>query len=167
MTTPDYVDAALFLGMHSTDERLRVACKSFFTARVDDRLIMSMEQIGRCDDTIWRLDRDLQDAYYPFMDTLHTVVDIHRPAYDEADVQRGLSNPLCRRFPTHERLLLGMVMRREGRLTSASPRLVRRRPACLPVHPPEPVTGPEPCFPEPIEQLYQKSLAVRLPREVL
>lgn len=165
--TSDYVDAALFLGMHSADERLRIACKSFFTSRVDGRLVMSMEQVGRCDDTIWGLDRALQDAYYPFMDNLHTLVDIHRPAYDEADVRRGLSNPMFRRFPTHERLLLGMVVRREGRLTSASPRLVRPRPVCLPVHPPDPVTGPEPRFPEPLEQLYRESLAVRLPRGVL
>lgn len=164
-TAPDaYADAALFLGMNSADDRLRRACKAFFADRLHGRVVMSQEQVGRCDDTIWRFDRALQDAYYPFMDNLHTVMDIARPPYDEDDVRRGLDGEPPRTLPVHERLLLGMVLNRHGRLHSASARLLEHGArGGLPVAAPAPVSGPEPVFPEPLEKLYQQSLALRIP----
>ncbi|MGW4566354.1 DUF6190 family protein [Streptomyces sp. NPDC004561] len=162
----EYADAALFLGMNSADERLRVACKAFFAARLDGTLVMSLEQVGRCDDVIWGYARELQDAYYPFMDNLHTVMDIRRVGYDEADLRRaldgtGIPDPL----PVHERLLLGMVTGREGLLHTASPRLTRH--PGLPVRAPAAADGPEPVFPGPLEALYRRSLALRVPAGAL
>jgi uncharacterized protein DUF6190 len=155
-----YVDAALFMGMNSTDEATRIACKSFFVTRLDDRLVMSLEQVGRCDDLVWRFPREIQDAYYPFMDHLHTYMNIDLRGYDPADLE---CDPGDDSLPAHERLLLSLVISRGGVLHSASPRLIGRRG--LPVH--APVGDVERVFPQPLERLYQASLALRLPTILL
>jgi hypothetical protein len=158
------IDAALFLGMHATDDRLRLACKAFVIDRWHSRLTISLEQVGRCDDLVWGFGRAVQDAYYPFMDSLHTVLDIARPGYEEADVRRGLELRLPGTLPVHERLLLGMVLNRHGQLITASPRLLSGElSAGLPVRAPQPVAGREPAFPDGLERLYQESLALRVP----
>ncbi|WP_328302458.1 DUF6190 family protein [Streptomyces sp. NBC_00435] len=161
----EYGDAALFLGMNSADEDVRRACKAFFVDRLDGRLVMSLEQVGRCDDIIWGFSRELQDAYYPFMDNLHTVMDIRRLGYDEGDIQRAGDPELPRTLPMHERLLLGMVLGRQGLLRTASPRLTATTGLALPVA--AAADGPEARFPEPLERLYQQSLALRVPAESL
>ncbi|MFF4563556.1 DUF6190 family protein [Streptomyces sp. NPDC001435] len=166
MPADEYGDAALFLGMNSADETLRIACKTFFVTRLDRTLVMSLEQVGRCDDVIWGYGRELQDAYYPFMDNLHTVMDIRRLGYDAADLRRALDGDgIPDRLPAHERLLLGMVGNRKGLLHSASPRLPHH--TGLPVRAPAPVDGPEPDFPEPLEALYRQSLVLRIPADAL
>lgn len=159
-----FADAALFLGMNSADEAVRRSCKTFFVANIGSRLMMSLEQVGRCDDIVWGFGRGLQDAYYPFMDNLHTVMDIERRGYDEADLRCGTEG-LPERLPVHERLLLGMVLNRGGLLHTVSPRLLHHDG--LPVRAPAPVTAAEPSFPGPLEELYQQSLALRVPVEIL
>jgi hypothetical protein len=164
----EYIDAALFLGMHSVDDRLRIDCKAFVADRVRRRLTISLEQVGRCDDVVWRYGREVQDAYYPFMDILHTVMDIERPAYEEEDVRRGLDLPADAPLPVHERLLLGMVLNRHGSLTTASPRLLADGvDPVLPVRAPPAVAGDEPSFPDELERLYRNSLALRVPEGAL
>ncbi|MFE9534900.1 DUF6190 family protein [Streptomyces sp. NPDC006691] len=163
--TAEYADAALFLGMNSADDEVRRACKAFFVARCSGHLVMSLEQVGRCDDVIWGYSRELQDAYYPFMDHLHTVMDIERVGYDEADVRRGTEADAPDHLPMHERLLLGMVHNREGLLHTVSERLLGH--GALPVRAPDPVVGPEPAFPEPLEVLYRQSLVLRIPAGAL
>lgn len=161
----EYADAALFLGMNSEDEGVRRACKAFFVDRLDGSIVMSLEQVGRCDDIIWGFSRELQDAYYPFMDNLHTVMDIRRLGYEEADVVRATGTELPRSLPVHERLLLGMVQGRKGLLHTASPRLAATTGLALRAV--AGADGPEPLFPEPLESLYQQSLALRVPAEAL
>ncbi|MBV9139641.1 MAG: hypothetical protein JO115_01740 [Pseudonocardiales bacterium] len=153
-----YVDAALFLGMHSTDESMRIACKSFFAARLSDHVVMSWEQVGRCDDLVWRFPRAVQDAYYPFMDNLHTDMRIERRGYDAADLRVGLLAELDG-LAMHERLLAGMVLNRNGMLWSVSPRLLAH--ASLPVRAPK--ADVELLFPDALERLYRTSLALRVP----
>ncbi|MFD5144429.1 DUF6190 family protein [Streptomyces sp. NPDC058401] len=164
----EYADAALFLGMNSEDEDVRRACKAFFVDRLDASIVMSLEQVGRCDDIIWGFSRELQDAYYPFMDNLHTVMHIRRLGYEEADVLRATDTELPRSLPVHERLLLGMVQGREGLLHTASPRLAATTGFALrAVTGADGADGPEARFPEPLEDLYQQSLALRVPAEAL
>ncbi|MEV6673335.1 DUF6190 family protein [Streptomyces sp. NPDC051162] len=158
-----YVDAALFLGMNSADEATRIACKSFFATRLHGRVVMSWEQVGRCDDLVWRFPRDLQDAYYPFMDHLHTDMRIDRLGYTREDIEAGLGSDGTAGLPVHERLLAGMVLRRDGVLCTVSPGL--RACRALTVHPPE--AGPEVPFPEGLEKLYRASLALRIPHGLL
>ncbi|GAA1990096.1 DUF6190 family protein [Kitasatospora viridis] len=157
----EFVDAALFLGMNSADERTRIACKSYFAARLTGRVTMSLEQVGRCDDLVWRFPRQVQDAYYPFMDVLHTDMAIDRVPYEAADLSRGLAEETG--LPMHERLLLAMVRNRRGTLRTVSPRLLGG-PDGQVLAPP---AGPELAFPEPLEGLYQQSLVLRLPVDAL
>jgi hypothetical protein len=160
-----YADAALFLGMNSTDEALRIACKAFFAGRPHGPVVMSLEQVGRCDDVIWDYSRELQDAYYPFMDNLHTIAGIRREGYEEVDIRRALSQDVPAALPAHERLLLGMVLNRKGMLHTASPRLGFG--GRLPVRPVGAAPASEPLFPDPLERLYRQSLALRVPLERL
>ncbi|MEU5218660.1 DUF6190 family protein [Streptomyces sp. NPDC020807] len=162
-----FIDAALFLGMHSADESVRLAAKAFFVQRLDGRVVMSLEQVGRCDDVIWGYSRELQDAYYPFMDVLHTVMEISREPYDPADVRLALDDSADSAVPAHltftDRLVLGQVINRKGLLHTVRPRAAAF--PGLPVRgvPAPPVGEPEPAFPEPLERLYTASLALRLP----
>lgn len=109
----------------------------------------------------WGFSRELQDAYYPFMDNLHTVMDIRRLGYEEADVLHATGTELPASLPVHERLLLGMVEVREGLLHTASPRLAATtRLAVRAVTGADGGTGPGPGgpearFPGPLEDLYQ------------
>ncbi|WP_181793486.1 DUF6190 family protein [Streptomyces sp. WELS2] len=163
-----FVDAALFLGMHSQDDGLRVACKAFFVTRLDTRVVMNLEQVGRCDDVIWSYSRELQDLYYPFMDQLHTVMDISRQGYDRADVGPALSDPdLSDQLPFTDRLLIAMVVNRKGLLHTVGPRAAAFGELPVRAVGAWPADVPEPAFPEPLERLYRASLALRLPPDRL
>jgi hypothetical protein len=163
----EVIDAAAFLGMHAVDETTRRACKAFFVRRLHREVLMSLEHVGWCDDVVWGQPRSVQDAYYPFMDTLHSEMAICRLGYDEADIQAALGTPALQDLPMRERLLTGMVLCRDAVLHTASPRLAAR--GDLPVVAVVAVTPPdgEQLFPEHLEQLYQASLALRIPIEFL
>ncbi|MFC8495398.1 DUF6190 family protein [Streptomyces sp. NPDC057235] len=171
--TPVFVDAALFMGMHSADGAVRTAAKAFFADRLAagdaGRVLMSWEQVGRCDDLVWGYDRKTQDEYYPFMDVLHTDLAVERIGYEEADVRRAFTAPELDGLPTHERLLLAQVANRGGTLHTASPRLLRT--AGLPVAPLVPAGAPspdrEPAFPAYLEDLYQRSLVLTVDSDAL
>lgn len=165
MTGPaEVIDAAAFLGMHAVDEATRRACKTFFASRLHGgEVLMSLEQVGWCDDVVWSHPRSVQDVYYPFMDTLHTEMAICRVGYDEADIQAALGTAEAINLPMRERLLMGMVLRRGAVLHTASPRLAARRD--LPVAPVTPASDQP--FPEHLERLYRSSLALRIPIEFM
>ncbi|MEY9214940.1 hypothetical protein NI17_017335 [Thermobifida halotolerans] len=152
-----FVDAALFMGMHSRDAELRNACKRFFADRIDGRVVMSLEQVGRCDDLVWGYPREVQDAYYPFMDRLHTDMEIHRVGYDEKDVRAAWDDPRLHGLPAHERLAVAQALNRGGRLHTASPRLAARTD--LPVEAVGPLAW-EPSFPDHLERHYRDSLVL-------
>ncbi|MFJ4872790.1 DUF6190 family protein [Streptomyces sp. NPDC088757] len=177
---PTFVDAALFMGMHSEDDAVRHAAKAFFIGRLAageaGRVVMSWEQVGRCDDLVWGYDRKTQDEYYPFMDVLHTDLAVERIGYEEADVRRAFTAPELDGLPAHERLLLAQVVHRGGTLHTASPRLLRT--AGLPVAPLVPAApagapspggdlGEEPAFPAYLEDLYRRSLVLTVPSATL
>src|SRR3989344_6700820 len=119
----EFVDASVFLGMHSKDERIRVACKNFFVGRLNDQIGMSLEQVGKCDDVIWQYSREQQDTYYPFMDHLHTVMNIQRVSYTEKDIQEAVANPQLQDLAISDRLTIGMALARKAKLYSVNPRL--------------------------------------------
>jgi hypothetical protein len=155
----EIIDSTVFLGMHSRDESMRRHCKGFFVERLAGRVTMSLEHVGRCDDLVWRYPRETQDAYYPFMDMLHTDMDIRRIGYTEEDIRVALSDERLVYLPVHERLLLGMTIRRDAVLHTASPRLRHRTD--LPVRA---VTGDraELSFPDTLERLYAESRVLRV-----
>lgn len=157
------IDTVTFLGMHSTNDIIRGSCKTFFAQRLHDEIWMSLEHVGWCDDIVWQFPREVQDAYYPFMDTLHTDMAIHRVSYDELDIDTALTNPALTELPMCERLLIGMVVRHDAVLYTVNPRLRQRRDL--------PVVGvpvaQEKQFPKYLEQLYRVSLVLRLSPEML
>ncbi|MER5963141.1 DUF6190 family protein [Streptomyces sp. NPDC002057] len=171
-----FIDATTFMGMHSKDDAVRVAAKAFFAGRLAagdaGGVVMSWEQVGRCDDLVWGYDRGVQDEYYPFMDVLHTDLAVERVGYGEDDVRRAFTSPELDGLPPHERLLLAQVIGRGGVLHTASPRLAGR--AGLPVVPLAPLAsadapalGEEPSFPAYLEDLYQRSLVLTVVPEIL
>jgi Family of unknown function (DUF6190) len=158
--SPDVVviDASLFMGMHSTDERVRVACKAFVVERLAGKVVMPLEEVGRCDDLVWRSPRSLQDAYYPFMDHLHTDMSIERRGYEEADLQTALESPALAGLGVRDRLLLGTTMNLNARLWSVNGRLPDRPD--LPVR--RPSGESDLPFPPRLETLYRASLQLRV-----
>jgi hypothetical protein len=156
------IDAALFMGMHSAEDRVRTACKNFFVRGLAARrpLAMSLEQVGLCDDLIWRQPRAMQDAYYPFMDNLHSELRIVRFGFRQGDVRTALEAAPLRGLSIGDALLLAPALHRGGRLHTVSPRLAGR-PGTGPFldSPPD---GPEESFPPRLEQLYRESLTLRV-----
>ncbi|MEU1227232.1 DUF6190 family protein [Streptomyces sp. NPDC005828] len=162
-----FIDATLFMGMHSTDDAVRTGSKAFFAGRLAagdaGRVVMNWEQVGRCDDLVWGYERKIQDEYYPFMDVLHTDLAIDRVPYDEDDLRRAFTTPALEGLPTHERLLLAQVIGRGGELHTASPRLLRT--TGLPVVPVGATA--EPSFPAYLEDLYRRSLVLTVDSDTL
>jgi hypothetical protein len=76
-----FIDATMFLGMHSQNEQRRIATKNFFVTNYSKTIYMTLEDVGLCDDEVWQHERDIQDAYYPFMDRIHTLMQIERIPY--------------------------------------------------------------------------------------
>jgi hypothetical protein len=71
----------------------------------------------------------------------------------------GLSDERLTGLPVHERLLLGMTIRRGAVLHTASPRLRHRTD--LPVRAVA-GNGAEPSFPDTLERLYAESRVLRV-----
>lgn len=175
----EFIDASVFLGMHSHDERVRIACKNYFVSKLNTQVGMSLEQVGKCDDVIWQYSREQQDAYYPFMDNLHTVMPIERTPYNEKDILEAQFNQRLHGLDLSDRLTAGMALARGAVLYSVSLQLVNFKPKppmdCLGretsidhtwleisdfIRSPE--IGNERNFLGELERLYQQSLAVRI-----
>ncbi|MBP2328747.1 hypothetical protein JOF56_009132 [Kibdelosporangium banguiense] len=155
-----FIDSALFMGMHAEDDSIRRACKNFFVRRLaGGRIVMSLEQVGRCDDLIWsKYGRTEQDTYYPFMDVLHTDITLDRVPYQEQDIKTAQSAAILDGLELTDRLTVGMVLARGGELVTVNPRLASNDG--LPVRAPD--GGTELGFPPYLERLYQRSLLVRV-----
>lgn len=157
-----FVDSSAFLGMHAADDQLRRSCTGFFRSMMAFPLAMSFEEVGRCDDVIWSQPRDLQDAYFPFMDHLHSELSIRRVALRKADIDAAESDPQLAGLPDTDRFAVGMAIRSGAMLITANPRLLSipglpvTSPACIPERP---------GFPSHLEALYKRSLVLRLPVE--
>src|SRR3989338_8981668 len=108
----EFIDSTIFMGMHNKDETIRIACKNFFVKRIKKKIYMSLEQVGKCDDIIWKFDRRTQDAYYPFMDNLHTIMNIKRVSYNEKDIKHSMSIKEDK-LSFSEKLTLGMTIARK------------------------------------------------------
>lgn len=160
----EFIDASVFMGMNATEEATRRACKTFFIERFTGEVAMCLEQVGLCDEIVWRHARDVQDDYYPFMDRLHSVMRIKRLPYGEPEVRRALTDEVLSGLPISDRLLLAMVMEARGRLYTTRPRLLER--TALPVTAPPGsggADGLERRFPGDLEDAYAISLRLRVP----
>jgi len=158
MSSSPLIDASVFMGMHAQDDVTRLACVSFMADRFDAGVVISWEQIGRCDAIVWSYARDVQDAYYPFMDVLHSTMSLTRRPYDAGDLELALRDSRLVGLPLHEALAVAMAANRGVCLVTTSARLHERRG--LPVR--RPVGSPAADFPEPVAGLYAESLRLHV-----
>jgi hypothetical protein len=158
MSSSPLIDASVFMGMHARDDVTRRACMSFMAGRFDAGVVLSWEQVDRCDEIVWSYDRDVQDAYYPFMDVLHSTMSVARRPYDAADLDLALRDRRLAGLPMHEALAVAMASNRNASLVTISPRLHER--CDLPVR--RPAGTPAASFPEPVATLYAQSLRLRV-----
>lgn len=162
----EFIDATLFLGTHSTNEALRVACKNYFVERYEQSLGMSDDQAGKCDRIIWQYSRELQDIYYPYMDRLRTDMDIRGLEYEAEDVTVALSDQRFDQLRVSQKLTLGMVLARAGKLYTVDAELHKLN-LTLPQEQQlaifSPQMGDEKTFPNRLlEECYQKSLSLSI-----
>jgi len=155
----EYIDHTVFLGMNAAEPSLRVGCKALLVARLQRRLFMTWDHVGRCDDVIWSHDRELQDRYYPFMDALHSLPFLIREGYEDSTLRLASTDRRLASLPVFQRLLVARAIEREAVVYTADPTLAGRQD--LPVRSP-PRCDEEPAFPPPLEALYRNSLGLRL-----
>ncbi|MBM3911059.1 MAG: hypothetical protein FJ356_05365 [Thaumarchaeota archaeon] len=146
----EFIDATIFMGMHSSDEKVRIACKNFFIERMKKTVFMSLENVGKCDDVVWQFDRETQDVYYPFMDRLHTVMDIQRIPYDEKTLQTRKTVSELNPFQQ-----LTLTQSQNGKLFTFDKALLNLKISNA-VSPETPDEEKE--FPDDLEKFYQESL---------
>lgn len=154
----EFIDATIFLGLHHEDNEIRIKCKNFFIERLDSTIIMSLDNVGKCDDVVWKFDRETQDAYYPFMDRIHTVMDINRIPYDENDI-KSMSNFKNSDLSTFQKLTLAKTEAKQGVLYTIDQKILSLNNDLVK----EPPNNPEELsFPEDLEKHYNHSLALRV-----
>jgi len=85
------IDASVFIGLHNKNDELRISCKNFFVENLNQELLISFEQIGKIDNTIWELPFKKQLIYFDFMDYFMTISNTVRKAYNE-DIFRMIFN---------------------------------------------------------------------------
>jgi Family of unknown function (DUF6190) len=155
----EIIDSSLFLGMHSTNEEIRISCKNYFVDRLQTSIGMSLEHVGGCDNIIWLYPREMQDAYYPFMDILHTIMQICRLPYYENVIKLSLEDLQLQSLPMYDRLLVAFAKSAKKVIYSMNNHLLEKQN--LPVRKPPFNTEME--FPIFLEKLYQISLKLRIP----
>ena len=159
----EYLDHRVFLGLNAASEPVRRRCKALVAARMRSTpyavLFMTFDQVGRCDDVIWRFSRRLQDAYYPFMDALHSHRCLQREGYQDSTLQLAAADGRLRALPAADRLLVARALERQGTVYTLDAGLLARPE--LPVRPP-PAADAEVAFPDWLESLYRQSLELRI-----
>src|SRR5262249_30575214 len=119
---------------------------------------MSFEQIGICDAVIWREPREVQDLYYPFMDRLHTDMQIVREGYCAHELHLALGHPALRRLRPEQALLAAQTLAGGSMLVTHDPEL-----CALPYVQPRlwDFSSSDPCaaFPPELQTLYERSRA--------
>lgn len=104
------IDASVFLGMHHENDRIRQQSLAFFRVFFHHGAWMNFEQVGICDAVIWRMPREVQDAYYPFMDVLHSEMDIQRQGYRYEYLDYALKHFKNSRLSTYQAMLVSQVL---------------------------------------------------------
>lgn len=150
------VDATVFLGMHHRDAVLRQRSLGLFCSLFSAAVRMNYEQVGICDAVIWQQSRQVQDLYYPFMDRLHTDMQIQREGYERAALELALGHPELQALRPEQALQAAEVMARGGALATHDPEL--QRLACLRGHLWEfPASAAPAVFPGELQALYETS----------
>lgn len=124
-----FIDATAFMGMHDRDDDVRRRSLGLFRSMFAERVWMNFEQVGICDAVIWRQSREVQDLYYPFMDRLHSEMQIVREGYAVGELELAVGHHELQGLKPEQALLAAQVLARDGVLASHDPVLCGLR--CL------------------------------------
>ncbi|MHC8407624.1 MULTISPECIES: DUF6190 family protein [unclassified Pseudomonas] len=166
MTDPiiPVIDATVFMGMHHADPGIRETSLAFFNAFYSRQILMSFGQIGMCDAIIWKKSRQLQDVYYPFMDVLHTDMDIQRQGYCSKVLKRACLQTNWAHLSVEKKLLAAQVVEHQQPLFTHDSAL-RELEALQPFLQPFPSLINGPVFPEKLQSLYEQSREMSIEQE--
>ncbi|TVP58297.1 MAG: hypothetical protein EA349_04805 [Halomonadaceae bacterium] len=156
---PWFIDASLFLGMHDADSQIRQACLSFFRRCFHQQVVMNLEQVGLCDGVIWQFPQSLQSDYYPFMDCLHSEMQILRQGYCYSELRLALDEQLDGQLDSlspMQGMLAAQVIHQGGRLFTHDVQL-RALPLLQGHIGHIPMLDTQSRFPDHLETLYQHS----------
>lgn len=115
-----FIDASAFMCMHCSDTEKSNQAAGFFSRNFNDTLYISLEQVGMCDDIVWSYSHDIQSAYYPFMDRLHSEMNIIRVPYSRDDAKLALTNSAFGGLHFPLSLVLAQVTNHQGHLYTAN-----------------------------------------------
>ena len=160
-----FVDATYFLGMHDIDGDRRQRSVDFFSANLNRELYMNLEQVGLCDHVIWQRNREEQDAYYPFMDNLHTLANIQRLGYRREELRCALTLPELTGLTLQQACTLAQVIIRKGILYTHDPGILDHSPVGPWLAGAGSAHSDTPVFPEFLESLYRSSTQLTLTLE--
>ncbi|MFL0798576.1 MAG: DUF6190 family protein [Cellvibrionaceae bacterium] len=117
-----FIDASVFMGMHAVDSRVREQSLGLMSRLFNSTVYMNYEQVGACDDLVWTFSREIQDQYYPFMDCLHSQMDIQRIPYDRDDLLQMANHKIkTADLSCIQALLIAQVIRYNGILFTHDP----------------------------------------------
>lgn len=86
------IDASIFLGMHCHNDSFRIYCKTLVVNYLFNGIIISCEEIGKCDNIIWTRAASSQIQYFAFMDLLMTEGKFQRHIYTSDLIERAFLN---------------------------------------------------------------------------
>lgn len=127
-----FIDATVFLGMHHQDESIRQRSAAFFRSHFERRTRMNFEQVGICDAIIWRQPRRVQDAYYPFMDLLHSEMPILREGYAFREISLAVNDHQLLQLRPEQALLAAQILLRKGAVLFTHDPALRALPCLQP-----------------------------------
>lgn len=158
------IDATVFMGMHHVNPGIREKSLGFFNAFYSGQVQMSFGQIGICDAIIWKKSRQLQDVYYPFMDVLHTDMNIQRQGYCSKVLKRACLQTDWAHLSVEKKLLAAQVVEHQQPLFTHDSAL-RELDALKPYLQtfPSSVTGR--VFPGTLQNLYEQSREMLIQQE--
>jgi len=160
------IDATVFMGMHHADPAVKQQSLAFFGNYFDKTVKMNFAQIGLCDAVIWKKARALQDVYYPFMDVLHTDMNIERQGYCQRVLDRAAQADELLGLDAERKLLAAQVLEYRLPFFTHDPRLTGLA-ALQPYLQPFPPLEDPLVFPAALQALYQHSTALVVAAEDL
>ncbi|MBC3364639.1 DUF6190 family protein [Pseudomonas sp. SWRI154] len=158
------IDATVFMGMHHSDPELRAKSLGFFRTFYSRQVLMSFGQIGICDAIIWKKSRHLQDVYYPFMDVLHTDMNIQRQGYCNRVLKRACLEPDWAHLSVEKRLLAAHVVEHQQPFFTHDDSL-RELSLLKPFLKTFPSSISQSAFPEKLQRLYEQSMEMTIGQE--
>ncbi|WP_434609660.1 hypothetical protein J3P80_20385 [Pseudomonas sp. D2-30] len=158
------MDATVFMGMHHRDPEVRAQSLGFFSAFYSRQVLMSFGQIGICDAIIWKKSRHLQDVYYPFMDVLHTDMNIQRQGYSNKVLKRACLEPDWAHLSVEKKMLVAHVVEHQQPFYTHDDSL-RDLTLLKPYLKTFPMASSQSVFPEKLQGLYEQSLQMTIGQE--